>query len=406
MKYLKNILFIVAAAASLSMLSCKDDEKAAEQRWSEKMAVSEMTRFPELWMIENASKPKWSYTFGLVARSVIELWKETGDQQYFDYAKGYADSLITTDGIIKTYSMDSYNIDHLSPGKILFDLYAETGDTRYKKAIDTLYTQSLTHPRTSEGGFWHKLKYPHQMWLDGIYMASPFLAQYAATFDEPALFDDVVHQITLIDTHTYDKESGLFYHGWDESRQQAWADKGTGTSPGFWSRSMGWYGAAIVDVLDYLPKDHPGRDSLLEIAERLASGIQKYQDPQSGTWYQVTDQGDREGNYLESSASSLFVYFLAKALNNNYIDASYRETALKGFEGIIHNFIKPEEDGTYTITNCCAVAGLGGNGITGHPRDGSFEYYVSEPVIENDPKSTGSFILAALEIEKLKESIK
>jgi len=160
MKYLKNIMFIVAAAASFSLLSCKGSEKAEEQRWSEKMAVSEMTRFPELWMIENASKPKWSYTFGLVAKSMIELWKETGDPQYFDYAKGYADSLITTDGNIKTYSMDSYNIDHLSPGKILFDLYAETGDIRYKKVIDTLYTQSLTHPRTSEGGFWHKLNVP------------------------------------------------------------------------------------------------------------------------------------------------------------------------------------------------------------------------------------------------------
>jgi len=388
-----GMLFIVS-------LSCGEQKTAAEQPWSEKMADSEMTRFPELWMVENATKPRWSYTFGLVAKSMLALWKETGEQPYFDYVKGYADSLITGDGSIKTYSMDSYNIDHISPGKILFDLYAETHDPRYKKAIDTLYAQLQTHPRTSEGGFWHKLKYPHQMWLDGIYMASPFMAQYAATFHEPALYDDVVRQITVIAGHTYDERTGLFYHGWDESRRQLWADKETGTSPGFWSRSMGWYAAAIVDVLDFLPADHPGRDSLLVIVHRLASGIKKYQDPTTGVWYQVTDQGDREGNYLESSGSALFVYFLSKALNNKYIEQGYLETAQKGFDGMIGQFIRQEKDGTYTITNCCAVAGLGGDG---KPRDGSFAYYISEPVIENDPKSTGSFILAAVEMEKLQK---
>ncbi len=258
---------------------------------------------------------------------MIELWKETGDQQYFDYARSYADSLITMEGNIKTYSMDSYNIDHISPGKILFDLYAETGDTRYRKAIDTLYTQLLTHPRTSEGGFWHKLKYPYQMWLDGIYMASPFLAQYAATFNEPALFDDVVHQVTLIDTHTFDKESGLFYHGWDESRQQAWPIRKRNIA-GFWSRSMGWYGAASW-MCSTTAEGSSGRDSLLEIAE---GWHRESKISGSAVRYLVSGDrpGDRKGNYLESSASSLFVYFLAKALNNTYIDASYRETALKG----------------------------------------------------------------------------
>ena len=405
MYYTKRILTFLAAVAFLLLFACQNAKKTGEERWSEKMARSEMNRFPGLWMIENASSPKWSYTFGLVATSMIELWEETGDRVWFDYAKGYADSLITDRGVIKTYSMDSYNIDHVCPGNILFDLYAETGDPRYKMAIDTLFTQLENHPRTSAGGFWHKLRYPHQMWLDGIYMASPFLSRYAKTFNEPALFDDVIRQVTLIDGYTFDKESGLFYYGWDESREQGWADNETGTSPGFWTRSMGWYGAAIVDVLDYLPENHPGRENVLEIAGRLASGIARYQDPESGVWYQVTDQGDREGNYLESSGSSLFVYFLAKALNNNYVDEKYRKVALAGFDGIVNNFIRLEDNGTYTITNCCAVAGLGGKGITGHPRDGSFEYYISEPVIDNDPKSTGSFILAAIEVERLKENM-
>lgn len=400
MNFLKcNLLILIIL--SLLFVSC--GQQTEEKPWSEKMADSEMVRFPKLWMIEKATKPRWSYTFGLVAKSMLELWKETGDQKYFDYAKLYADSLITDGGQIKTYSMQSYNIDNISPGKILFDLYAQTNDTRYKQAIDTLYTQMQMHPRTSEGGYWHKLKYPHQMWLDGIYMASPFLVQYAATFNEPALYDDVVNQITTIARHTYDERTGLFYHGWDESREQFWADKETGTSPGFWTRSIGWYAAALADVLDFLPEDHQGRDSLLAIVNTLASGIKKYQDPVSGVWYQVTDQGNREGNYLESSGSALFVYFLSKTLNNNYIDQSYRDTAEKGFDGIIRNFIKPEENGTYTIIHCCAVAGLGGDGKR---RDGSFEYYISEPVIENDPKSTGSFILAAIEMEKLQKSNK
>lgn len=374
------------------------EKKESPQPWSEKMALSEISRFPELWMIENASSPKWSYTFGLVAKAMMELSKETGNKRYFDYALHYADTLIANDGSISTYHMESYNIDHICPGKILFDLYEQTGDPKYKKAIDTLYTQLQNHPRTSEGGFWHKLKYPQQMWLDGIYMASPFLAQYATYYQKPELYDDVVNQITTIARHTYDPETSLFYHGWDESRQQYWADKESGTSPSFWSRSMGWFGAALVDVLDFLPADHAGRDSVLQIAQTLAAGIQRYQDPESGAWYQVTDQGGWEGNYLESSASSLFVYFLAKAVNRGYIDPHYRVVAEKGFDGIIRNFIKEEEDGTYSITNCCAVAGLGGDGKR---RDGSFDYYISEPVIENDPKSIGSFILAAIEIEKL-----
>lgn len=393
---------IILNLLAILCISCTE-KSPEEQPWSVKMAQSEMKRFPELWMIEKAKSPRWSYTFGLVAKSMLDLWKETGDRLYFDYAKLYADSLITDNGQIKTYSMKSFNIDHVSPGKILFDLYEQTNDHRYKQAMDTLYAQMQRHPRTSEGGYWHKLKYPHQMWLDGIYMASPFLAQYGATFDIPVLFDDVVNQITLIARHTYDENTGLFYHGWDESKEQFWADKETGCSPGFWSRSMGWYGAALVDVLDFLPEAHPGRDSLLGIVNDLAAGIQKYQDAETGVWYQVTDQGAREGNYLESSGSALFIYFLAKALNNGYISDEYREVTLKGFDGMIREFIREEEDGTFSITHCCAVAGLGGDGKR---RDGSFEYYISEPVIDNDPKSTGSFIMAAVEMEKLEEQVK
>jgi unsaturated rhamnogalacturonyl hydrolase len=269
------------------------------------MAASEMTRYSEAWMIEKVKSPRWGYTHGCVAKAMLDLCEYTGDSLYFNYAKGYADSLITNDGQIKTYRLDKFNIDNINPGKILFRLFTATGDQRYKTAIDTLVAQMASHPRTSEGGFWHKQVYPHQMWLDGLYMASPFLAEYAKVFDKPEFFTEVVKLIKLMDKYSYDKKSGLFYHGWDESREQKWADKVTGLSPNFWSRSIGWYAMAIVDVLDFLPKNHPERGDLLVIVDKLAEGISRWQDKTTGVWYQVTNMGGREGNYLESSANSL-----------------------------------------------------------------------------------------------------
>ena len=341
-------------------MACTTTQKPKTEKWSERMARSEMKRFPEPWMIEKASKPRWGYTHGLVVKSMLEEWKHTGDSTYYDYAKIYADSLIDNDGHIRTMKYLSFNIDNVNAGKILFDFYAQT---------------------------------------DGIFMASPYLAQYGATFGEPALQDEAVKQILLIARKTYDPATGLYYHGWDESREQKWASRETGCSPNFWSRSIGWYGAAIVDVLDYLPQETEGRDSILQILQGLAQAMVRYQDPQSGTWYQVTDQGARKGNYLESSATALFIYTLAKAINQGYIGNEYITPVQKAFNGMIREFTRLEEDGTYTLTHCCAVAGLGGN--SGKYRDGSFEYYIGEPVIENDPKSVGTFILAAIEYERM-----
>lgn len=393
---IRNYALILPMAVATFSCQTPKEEKI---RWSVEMARSEMERFPEPWMIEKATKPRWGYTHGLVVKAMMEEWKHTGDKTYFDYAKIYADSLIDDRGEIKTYKFESFNIDNINPGKILFDLYRETNDPRYRTAIETLREQMRQHPRTSEGGFWHKLKYTHQLWLDGIYMASPFLAQYAKEMNEPDLFADPINQVLLIAEKTYDPKTGLYYHGWDESREQRWADPETGLSPNFWSRSIGWYAAAIVDVLDFLPQDIEGRDSILKITQSLASALVRYQDPVSGAWYQVTDQPTREGNYLESSASAMFTYFFYKSMNNGYIGKEFEIPAQKAFDGLIEKFIVKKEDGTYSIVNCCAVAGLGGDKVY---RDGSFEYYISEPIIENDPKSVGSFILAAIEYEKYK----
>lgn len=395
-----TLLCCFILAGILSSCNTKKKENTERASWSVKFADSEIMRFPEAWMIEKAKSPRWGYTHGCVVKAMLDLFHHTGDSTYYYYSRGYADTLLTADGQIKTYSMAKYNIDNINAGKILFQFYNDTKDIRYKNAIDTLVLQMEKQPRTKSGGYWHKQIYPHQMWLDGLYMAEPFLAQYAKEFNKPEIFDDIIIQFRLMDENSYDPETGLFYHGWDESREQKWADKTTGRSPNFWSRAIGWYAMAAVDVLDFLPEDHEGRKYLIDLINRQAQGISKWQDSATGTWYQVTVMGDREGNYLESSSSAMFVTFLYKAVRNGYIGKEYLAVADKGFDGLVKEFIKKESDGSYTITNCCSVGGLGGSP---RYRDGSFEYYISEPVIENDPKSVAPFIWAAIENEiKLK----
>jgi unsaturated rhamnogalacturonyl hydrolase len=392
-KYFSAVLIL---AFFLSACLGRTDENIGKTglEMSVKMADSEMVHFPHPSTVDFNPNGKWNYTVGLIAESMIKLWKETGDDTYYKYAKGYADDFINEDGDIRNYKLTDFNIDKLNSGRFLFDLYEETGDERYKKAIYLLRDQLRDHPRVSEGGFWHKKRYTHQMWLDGLYMGAPFYARFAKEFNEPEAFDDVVNQFVVVHKHTYDSEAKLNYHGWDESRQQRWADPETGLSPNFWGRAMGWYSMAIVDVLDYLPENHEGREAMLNILDDVVAGIKKHQDSETGLWYQVLDQGNREGNYLESSVSSMFVYALAKALRKGYISESYLKVTQKGYKGILDNFIKENENGTINITTVCAVAGLGGNPY----RDGTFDYYISEPVRENDPKGVGPFIQAGIEL--------
>ena len=363
---------------------------------AKKMADSEMLRTPDAQYLDFRPKPKWEYTNGLICSSMFRLWEATEDKKYYNYALAYADSMINAEGEIKTYKLTDYNIDRVNPGKFLIDLYNQTGEENIKIAIETLRSQMKDHPRTSEGGFWHKKVYPYQMWLDGIYMGSPFLAKYASNFDEPALFDDIANQIYLIDKHNYSPEKQLYYHGWDESKAMDWADKATGLSPNFWGRAMGWLGMALVDVLDYFPEDHPKRPMIIEIANKMAEGLVKYQD-ETGLWYQVLDMGDKEGNYLEASASSMFAYFYLKGIDKGYLDAKYASTGKLAYEGIVNNLIKDNADGTISITEVCGVAGLGGNPY----RSGTYEYYVNEEKRNDDPKAVGPFIMASLYYDKV-----
>ncbi|MCX6236078.1 MAG: glycoside hydrolase family 88 protein [Bacteroidia bacterium] len=363
-----------------------------------KLADSEIKHFPEPWTVDFNPKPVWNYTQGLIASAMIMIWKENGNDSYYNYARTYADHFINANGSISGYKAEDYNIDAVNSGKFLFDVYEKTKDERYLKAINHLRDQLKTQPRTSEGGFWHKKRYPHQMWLDGLYMGAPFLAQYAFVMKDAAIFDDVVKQFVIVHKHTYNPKVGLNYHGWDESKEQKWADPKTGCSPNFWGRAEGWYAMALVDVLDFLPLDHPGRSKLLGILNQVAIAVKKYQDPKTGLWYQVLDQGSRKGNYFEATASSMFTYALLKGSRKGYISGDYKAIAIKAYNGILKNFIQDNGDGTISLTKCCAVAGLGGNPY----RDGSYEYYIKETVHADDPKGVGPFIMACLEMNDSK----
>lgn len=343
---------------------------------------------------------KWAYEWGVALKGIEQVWIETGQDRYFDYIKQNIDAFVRPDGTIHTYKPTEYNIDHINTGKLLFGLLRETGDERYEKAIHLLRNQMRTHPRTTEQGFWHKNIYPHQMWLDGIYMAGPFLAQYAKAMVEPELFDDVVHQIELIDQHTRDTKTGLMYHGWDESREQQWADPKTGCSPHFWGRAIGWYVMAIVDILDFLPDAHSKRTTLIAKLTQTFDALIQVQNQNSGLWYQVLDRGGQTGNYLEASASCMIAYGLAKAIRHQYIGQDYRQSAKHAYTGILEHLIEVDEDNAITLNQICAVAGLGGEPY----RDGSYEYYIGEPVVANDYKGVGPLVMALVEFERTGQS--
>lgn len=394
---MKTLLF---ACLTASALAAPEFHGATPMEWSRRMADSEMQRLGTSLFHENP-EAKWTYTTGLLGEACLKFADATGERKYADFGAKAAESFIENDGSISRYKLEEFNIDLVTPGKVLLHRW-EKGHRpeANRKAIETLRQQMREHPRTAEGGFWHKKRYPHQMWLDGLYMASPFLAQYAGLFNEPALYDEVVKQLTLVDQYTWDAKRGVHLHAWDEAKQQPWADKLTGRSPNVWGRAVGWYAMALVDDLGFLPADHPGVPKVIEILTRVADGIARYQDPATGLWDQVIDQGGRKGNYHEATASSMFVYSLAKAIHHGWLPREkYLPVVIKGYEGITGRLIRTDDKGAVHLTQCCEVAGLGGNNLKGTmPRDGSYEYYLSEPIIENDHKGIGPFILAGIEL--------
>lgn len=365
--------------------------------WSERMAGSFIARHPDT--VSYPTDPgsgRWTYEQGVMLESLIRLAVATGNEQYWAYVKRNIDLYVKDDGKIETYEYSTFNLDNIATGRVLLALYERTHQIKYKWAADTLRKQLANQPRTPEGGFWHKQIYPNQMWLDGLYMAEPFFAEYAQIVNQPADFDDVAHQFVLIEGHTRDPKTGLLYHAWDASKQQKWANPESGTSPHFWSRALGWYAWALVDVLDYFPLNHPARLDLIGIFQRLSKALLEYRDERTGLWYQVVDQRNRAGNYLEASGSCMFVYAFAKGAAKGYLDRSYFTTAQQSFKSIIDSMITIDNNGLTNLNHACRGAGLGGNPY----RDGSYEYYISEKQRTNDFKAVAPFILAALELEQ------
>ncbi len=353
-----------------------------------------MQRYDTLAYYNGRSAAGWSYDVALLGTAIDKLGNI--DQKYSDYMKVYMDMLIDSSGNIPRYSMESYNLDLIRPATNILTLYKRTSDKKYLNALPQFIEQLENQPRTPSGGFWHKKRYPNQMWLDGIYMAEPFLAQYAKEFNQPQWFDTVAQQITLIYEKTRDPETGLLYHAWDESREQRWSDPQTGLSPNFWSRAMGWYVMAVVDVLDYFPENHQKRQELIQILQNTCEALKNVRDEESGVWFQVLDMGGKEGNYLEASGSAMYIYAFAKGAKNGYLDKSYLDLANSAFDSFLKTFVITDEDGLPSITNICGACGLGGDPY----RDGSYEYYISEKVVKNDCKGVGPFILAAIELDR------
>lgn len=395
-------------------VSCKNKETSKETasdstveklvsedlKWSERMMLSEIKRFPKASLLDFRDKPKWSYTNGLVLDAAARVYENTNNQEIFDYIYAYADEMIDSTGAIKTYKLSNQNLDMIKSGDVLLYLYPKTNEERFLKAMETLYNQMKSQPITSEGGYWHKKIYPYQMWLDGLYMAEPFHTRYAKEYvddekEKQKIYDHAVLQFDLIQKHSRDENSGLLYHGWDESKEQRWANKETGNSQHFWSRGMGWYGMAMVDVLDFLPEHHSGRERIIKYLNQYAKALINVQD-ESGLWWQVLDQGDRGGNYLEATGTSMFTYTFAKGVRKGYLPESYLEVAKKAYQALLDKLVTVEDNGMVNLNQCCAVAGLGGDPY----RDGSYEYYIGEKIRSNDPKGTGPFIMASLELDK------
>lgn len=354
-----------------------------------------------IWNIENirqGKKPAWNYIDGCMMTSLYTIYKQTGDKKYLDFIDSFVDYYVFEDGSIRGYDLETYNLDNLNEGRILFDLYKETGKEKYVKAMDLLYKQIVEQPRTEYGNFWHKKIYPNQVWLDGIYMSEVFYTRYVAEKGNGD-FSEIIKQFEGVFEHMYDKEKRLYYHGWDTSKQAFWADKQTGLSKNFWLRSIGWYTVGLIDVLSYLPESAVEEKKILgDIFKTTIEGLEAYIDPETNMFWQVPNYIGREGNYAETSGSSMIAYAMMKGARLGYADKRFNQIGKNVFEGICKKYLT-ETDGKLNLGGICLVAGLGPE--TNKRRDGSYEYYISEPVVENDAKGTGPFVMAYTEIKQL-----
>ncbi len=362
--------------------------KQAFDNWHVRIADGLLHLYPLL-------DKRWSYDYGVVWKGMETLYGLTGEQKYFDYIKRGADSFLNKTGTqIRDYDRGEYNLDYINNGKTLLYLWRKTGEPKYRAAAEVLLDQVLHQPRTPEGGFWHKKIYPEQMWLDGLYMCAPFYAEAANLFGHGEWLDDVVRQFLLIREKTMHKPTGLSLHAWDSARVQPWADKETGCSPHVWGRAVGWYACAVVDTLELLPKGLFAHHNMTALLNDLLAAVWRARDPRTKVWLQVMDQPGRPGNYAESSCTAQFIYATSKAARLGFCKSIPQEKIRDAWQGAVDQFIEVYK-GDAIVTKCCQVAGLGNT----QERDGSFAYYMSEPIVSNDLKGSGAMLQAAVEME-------
>ena len=365
--------------------------------------IEDTTPDAPIWNIENikhGKAPGWNYIDGCMMTSLYSIYKITGNKKYLEFIDKFVDYYVFEDGSIRGYELDTYNVDNLNEGRVLFDLYRETGKAKYKKAIDLLYSQVCGQPRTGLGNFWHKKIYPDQVWLDGLYMAQVFYTRYEAEFNGGKNYKDIVSQFTGVYENMYDKQKRLYYHGWDYSKKAFWSDPKTGLSKSFWLRSVGWYTVGLVDAISYMDGADGYKAKLIAIFKDTIEGLERYIDPAKKMFWQVVDQGGREGNYLETSGSAMIAYAMLKGARLGFVDKRFATVGEEVFNGICKEYLT-ETDGKLNLGGICLMAGLGPE--SNRKRDGTFEYYISEPVVENDAKGTGPFVMAYTEIKQLKK---
>lgn len=353
-----------------------------------------------LWNIENirhGKKPAWNYIDGCMITALLCASEITGEKKYFDFAENFIDYYVFDDGTIRGYSKEKFNLDDVNEGKVLFELYEKTHKEKYKKAISLLESQLEEQPRTATGNFWHKQIYPNQIWLDGLYMGQVFSALYKKYFGNKD-YSDVVNQYKSVRKLMFDENKKLYYHGCDCSKKAFWADKETGCSKNFWLRSIGWFCISLIDIIEFID-DENAKSELMKIFAEEIDGISQYADKETSMYYQVVDKGGEEGNYLETSGSSMIAYAMMKGARLGVIDGKYAEQGRKTFDGICKKYLSISENGDLNLGGICLVAGLGPE--DNPRRDGSYEYYISEPVVENDAKGVAPFVLCYTEVKRM-----
>jgi unsaturated rhamnogalacturonyl hydrolase len=353
------------------------------------------------WNVENARKGKangWNYIDGCMILALLEIYQTTGEQKYLDFADAFIDHRVQEDGSITGYDVTEYNIDNVNAGKTLFSLYALNGKEKYRKAIDLIYSQILTQPRTAEGNFWHKQIYPNQVWLDGLYMGQPFYMEYETKCNGKQNYEDIFHQFETVVARMRDRDTGLYYHAYDASKTAFWCDKETGLSANFWLRALGWYSMALLDTLDKCDIADTGMESRYENLKKvfvdLMDAMLAFRD-ENGMWYQLPALRGQEPNYPETSGSAIMAYSFLKGVRLGFLPKSYQAYGVEAFEGICKKYLS-DQDGKLHLGGICLVAGLGPE--NNKRRDGSFAYYMSEPVVEDDAKGVGPLLLAYTEL--------